>query len=200
MRIKTLWSIGCEITEKLIHLCHDKGKRQRSLHYPFGNSARNAVFVLRSYDGVVNLAGMVLSIHLATVTSNTTPRFSRWGYFLAVWCCLYRPCTCRLPDWCWRKQRHALASVHVDSRRYPSASSSRLGGWCWAMPCRLPAWLQTSRVVPTVFRWQVIWVPFAINADHHFYDYKAEQWFLEYKDLLNTIFMWHLSHVPPIQT
>lgn len=79
MRIKTLWSIGCEITEKLIHLCHDKGKRQRSLHYPFGNSARNAVFVLRSYDGVVNLAGMVLSIHLATATSNTTTRFSRWG-------------------------------------------------------------------------------------------------------------------------
>jgi len=32
-------------------------------------------------------------------------------------------------------------------------------------------------------------VPFAINADHHFYDYKAEQWILKYKDLLNTIFM-----------
>ena len=32
-------------------------------------------------------------------------------------------------------------------------------------------------------------VPFAINADHRFYDYKAEQWIPEYKDLLNTIFM-----------
>ncbi len=32
-------------------------------------------------------------------------------------------------------------------------------------------------------------VPFAINADHHFYDYKAEQWIPKYKDLLNTIFM-----------
>lgn len=32
-------------------------------------------------------------------------------------------------------------------------------------------------------------VPFAINADHHFYDYKAEQWISKYKDLLNTIFM-----------
>ena len=30
-------------------------------------------------------------------------------------------------------------------------------------------------------------VPFAINADHHFYDYKAEQWIPKYKDLLNTI-------------
>ena len=53
--------------------------KQRSLHYPFGNSARNAVFVLRSYDGVVNLAGMVLSIYLATATSYTTTRFSRCG-------------------------------------------------------------------------------------------------------------------------
>lgn len=79
VRIYTLQTVSCEITEKLIHLCHDKGKKQRSLHYPFGNSARNAVFVLRSYDGVVNLAGMVLSIHLATATSNTTTRFSRWG-------------------------------------------------------------------------------------------------------------------------
>ena len=34
-------------------------------------------------------------------------------------------------------------------------------------------------------------VPFAINADYHFYDYKAEQWVPQYKDLLNTIFMWH---------
>ena len=32
-------------------------------------------------------------------------------------------------------------------------------------------------------------VPFAIVADHHFYDYKAEQWSPKYKDLLNTIFM-----------
>ena len=32
-------------------------------------------------------------------------------------------------------------------------------------------------------------VPFAIVADHHFYDYKAEQWIPKYKDLLNTIFM-----------
>lgn len=32
-------------------------------------------------------------------------------------------------------------------------------------------------------------VPFAINADHHFYDYKAEQWIPKYKDLLNTISM-----------
>ena len=32
-------------------------------------------------------------------------------------------------------------------------------------------------------------VPFAINADHQFYDYKAEQWIPKYKDLLNTIFM-----------
>ena len=32
-------------------------------------------------------------------------------------------------------------------------------------------------------------VPFAINADHHFYDYKAEQWISKYKDLVNTIFM-----------
>ena len=32
-------------------------------------------------------------------------------------------------------------------------------------------------------------VPFAINADHHFYDYKAEQWIPQYKDLLNAIFM-----------
>ena len=32
-------------------------------------------------------------------------------------------------------------------------------------------------------------VPFAINADHHFYDYKAEQWIPKNKDLLNTIFM-----------
>lgn len=32
-------------------------------------------------------------------------------------------------------------------------------------------------------------VPFAINADHRFYDYKAEQWIPKYKDLLNSIFM-----------
>ena len=32
-------------------------------------------------------------------------------------------------------------------------------------------------------------VPFAINADHRFYDYKAEQWIPQYKDLLNSIFM-----------
>ena len=32
-------------------------------------------------------------------------------------------------------------------------------------------------------------VPFAIVADHHFYDYKSEQWIPKYKDLLNTIFM-----------
>lgn len=53
--------------------------KQHPLHYPFGNSARNAVIVLRDYDGVVNLVGMLLSILLATATSNTTPRFSRWG-------------------------------------------------------------------------------------------------------------------------
>lgn len=32
-------------TNFLIHLCHDKGKKQRSLHYPFSNSARNAVVI-----------------------------------------------------------------------------------------------------------------------------------------------------------
>ena len=31
--------------------------------------------------------------------------------------------------------------------------------------------------------------PFAINADHHFYDYEAEKWISKYKDLFNTIFM-----------
>ena len=32
-------------------------------------------------------------------------------------------------------------------------------------------------------------VPFAINADHQFYDYKSEEWIPKYKDLLNEIFM-----------
>ena len=32
-------------------------------------------------------------------------------------------------------------------------------------------------------------IPFAINSDDKFYDYQAEQWIPQYKDLLNTIFM-----------
>ena len=32
-------------------------------------------------------------------------------------------------------------------------------------------------------------VPFAINADHQFYDYKSEEWIPKYKDVLNEIFM-----------
>lgn len=49
------------------------------MHHPFGNSARNAVIVLREIKMVLSTLQMVLSIHLATATSNTTPRFSRWG-------------------------------------------------------------------------------------------------------------------------
>ena len=32
-------------------------------------------------------------------------------------------------------------------------------------------------------------IPFAINSDDKFYDYKSENWVPEYKDLLNRIFM-----------
>ena len=41
-------------TNFLIHLCHDKGKKQHPLHYPFGNSARNAVIVMREIKMVLS--------------------------------------------------------------------------------------------------------------------------------------------------
>lgn len=46
VRIYTLRTISCETTEILIHLIHDKGKKQRFLHYPYGNIARNAVVII----------------------------------------------------------------------------------------------------------------------------------------------------------
>lgn len=51
---KNLMVYWLKKTNFLIHLCHDKGKKHRSLHYPFDNSARNAVIVMREIKMVLS--------------------------------------------------------------------------------------------------------------------------------------------------
>ena len=65
-------------TNFLIHLCHDKGKKQRSLHYPFSNSARNAV-VIREVKRVLSTLRGWYYVSISPPPLTPLPWFSRWG-------------------------------------------------------------------------------------------------------------------------